>query len=184
MQEEELTALSERIGSAVARFEQRCQGIEQQHSALAQQLPALLEEKIDALLQTFSGHAGAAVREGLSAPTDHFQHRLRTAATEAEQATRALKTAQAEMASQRRFMWWSLGAVLLLSVLSLVATYESLYGFYQTRYTRLRAQVTYLKAVNAADVVPCGDGKLCARVEGNAPRYGEKKQYRVVAPRH
>lgn len=183
MQEEELAALSVGIGSLMERFERRCQGIEAQHQALARQLPDALEEKFDGFLQTLSGQAGVCVREGLAGPADHFQRRLAVAATEAEQATRSLKMVQAEMASQRRLMWWSLGVVLALSLISLVATYESLYGFYQTRYTRLKAQVTYLEAVNHADVVPCGDGRLCARVEHNAPRYGDKKQYRVVAPR-
>ena len=183
MQDDELTELTVKMGSVLDRFQQRCHHFEGQQQALAHQLPAMLEQKLDDVLQALSGQAGAMLRDGLAAPTNHLQQRLRAAASEVEQATGTLKAAQRDMASQRKVMWWSLGAVLVLCVLSLAATYESLYGFYHSRYAQLRAQVTYLEAVNAADVVPCGDGKLCARVENNSPRYGDKKQYRVVAPR-
>ncbi|MGS1121003.1 hypothetical protein [Rhodanobacter sp. UC4436_H3] len=183
MEEDELTALAATLSVVISRFEQRCQRIEAQQGELLQHLPAMLQDKVDGVLQTLSGQAGVAVREGLGAPAEHYRQRVQVAAAEAEQATRALASVQAEMASQRRWMRWGLGAVLALSLISLAATYESLYGFYQARYARLRAQVTYLEAVNHADVVPCGDGRLCARVEHNSPRYGERKQYRVVAPR-
>ncbi len=183
MQEDELAALVAKMGAVIVRFEQRCEATDQQQSALTQQLPAMLEEKVDGLFQTLSGQASVALREGLGPPTDHLQQRLRSIAAEAEQTTRALKAAQADIASQRRLMWWGLGAVLVLSLISLVATYQSLYGFYQSRYTQLKAQVTYLDAVNRADVVPCGDGRLCAHVDPKSPRFGDKKQYRVVEPR-
>jgi hypothetical protein len=183
MQGDELSILAAKMGAVLVRFEQRCESIEQQQNGLAQWLPAMLEEKVDGLLQTLSGQAGVAVREGLRAPMDGYQRQAQTMAAEASQTIKAFKDAQATIASQRRWMWWSLGFVLALSIVSLVATYESLYGFYQTRYVELKAQVTYLDAVNKSDVVPCGDGQLCAHVDPNSPRYGDRKQYRVVAPR-
>lgn len=183
MQEDELSILAAKMGAVLVRFEQRCESIEQQQNGLAQRLPALLEEKVDGLLQTLSGHAGVAVREGLRASMDGYQRQAQTMSAEASQTINAFKDAQATIDSQRWWMWWSLGVVMALSIVSLVATYESLYGFYQTRYVQLKAQVTYLDAVSKSDVVPCGDGRLCARLDPKSPSYGDKKQYRVVAPR-
>jgi hypothetical protein len=183
MQEDELAALAAQMAEVMLRFEQRCQSIEQQQSAFAQQLPTLFRGKVDELLQTLSGQVGGAVREGLGPALDDHQRRLRDIAAETDKTAKALKAAQADIASQRRAMWWGMGVIGLLCIGSLVATYESLYGFYQGRYNELKAQVTYLDAINKSDVVPCGDGQLCARVNDKAPREGDKKQYRVVEPR-
>lgn len=183
MQQDDLSILAAKMGAVLVSFEQRCESIEQRQSLLAQRLPDMLEEKMDGLLQTLSGHAGVAVREGLKAPIDGYRLHVQTMAVEANQTMKAFKEAQTTIASQRRWMWRSLGIVLALSIISLVATYESLFGIYQTRYVQLKAQVTYLDAVNKSDVVPCGDGQLCAHVDPKSPRYGDKKQYRVVAPR-
>ena len=183
MQDDELATAVDKISAVIAQFEQRYETIEQRQSMLAQQLPALVEEKMDALLKTLSGQASVALRDGLNPPMDDYRRRLQAIGAEAEQTTRAFQRAQSDIAAQRRVMWWGLGTVLILSVISLVATYQGLYGFYQTRYTKLKAQVVYLEAVNRSDVVPCGDGQLCAHVDPKSPRYGKNKQYRVVAPR-
>lgn len=183
MQEDELAAVAAKMGAVIMRFEQRCENIEQQQAEFARQLPALFQGKLDGFLQTLSGQAGNAVREGLGPSTDDYQRRLRETVAEAEQSAKALKAAQAEIASQRRLIWWGMAVVAVLCIGSLVATYESLYGFYQARYTELKSQVTYMDAINRSDVVPCGEGQLCARVDDKAPRFGDKKQYRVVVPR-
>jgi hypothetical protein len=80
-------------------------------------------------------------------------------------------------------MWWGMGVVLLACLVSLVANYQMLYGSYQQKYDQLLAAVPYMDAVNKSDVVPCGDGQLCARIDDKAPRVGDKKQYRLVEPR-
>lgn len=183
MQSNELTELANKMAAAIARFEPCSQNIEQQQANLARQLPIMVQQKVDDVLQVLSSQAASAVREGLGPPTDELQHRLRTIAIDTDKTTRALRAAQADVASQRRLMWWGLGSVLVLCMISLVATYQSLYGFYHARMTQLKAKITYLEAVNKADVVRCGDGLLCARVDTQSPRYGDKKQYRVVAPR-
>jgi hypothetical protein len=183
MQEDELTALAARMGAVLVRFEQRCESLEQQQSMLAQRLPAMLQEKVDGLLQTLSGQAGVAVREGMAASMDAYQRHVQTTAVEANQTMKAFKDAQTAIASQRRWVRWSLGVVLALSIVSLVATYEGLCGFCQTSYVRLKAQVTCRDAVNKSDVVPCGNGQLGAHVEPKSPRHGDKKPYREVAPR-
>jgi hypothetical protein len=183
MQEDELTAAAAALVTAIVRFEQRCRSIEQQHAQFMQQLPMQVQEKVDRVLHALSGRVGSTVREGLEPSIEACQQRVQETAEQAERSVRVLKADQVEIASQRRRMVWSLGAVIALCILSLVATYEGLYGYYQTQFSRLKSEVNYLDAIHRSDVVPCGDGQLCARVDDKAPRYGDNRQYRVVKPR-
>lgn len=51
------------------------------------------------------------------------------------------------------------------------------------QYDRLMAAVPYMEAMNKSDVVPCGDGQLCARIDDKAPRLGDKKPYCLIEQR-
>ena len=183
MQEEEFEALIAQMAALMEQSRQRDARLEQRQEALAQRLSALFDQKSDHFLQTVSGQTSGAVREGLGPPTEDYQRRVRELATEAEQTTQALKSTQADVASQRRLMWWGMGIVLLVSVISLVVNYQMIYGQYRQKYEQLLTAVPYLDAVNRSDVVPCGDGQLCARIDDKAPRQGDKKQYRLIEPR-
>lgn len=127
--------------------------------------------------------AGAAFKAEAHNAGDALHRRMEDVLAKTNTAVDALNEAQKTFAGQRRRLLWGLGAVVLLCLASLVATYEGLYGFYQGRYDRLVKQVNYLEAVNAADLAPCGDGRLCARVDDKAARVGDKRQYRVVERR-
>lgn len=183
MHEEEVEALIAQMAALMEQSRQRDARMEQRQDALAQRLSALFDQKADNFLQTVSGQTSSAVREGLRPPTDDYQRRVRELTTEAGQTTQVLKSTRADVTSQRRLMWWGMAAVVLVSVVSLVVNYQMLYGEYQRKYEQLLMAVPYLDAVNRSDLVPCGDGRLCARVDDKSPRYGDKKQYRVVAPR-
>lgn len=98
----------------------------------------------------------------------------------ADRTTQALSVAQTTFLAQRRRLYVGFGVVVMLCLATLVATYSMLYGYYQNRFIQLKSQVAYLDAINRSDVAPCGDGRLCARVDDKAPRLGEKKEYRVV----
>jgi len=137
-------------------------------------------DELQAAMRTEVRKAGEGFRQEANAASTTLNRKLEEMIAKADRAVDDLAKAQAAFASQRRRLFWGLGAVVLLCLVSLVATYEGLYGFYQARYDKLVQQVTYLDAVNRSDLVPCGDGRLCARVDDKAPRVGDKKQYRQV----
>ncbi|SEM28686.1 hypothetical protein SAMN02800694_0515 [Luteibacter sp. UNCMF331Sha3.1] len=83
----------------------------------------------------------------------------------------------------RRGLYIGVGSLLALSVVSLVIVYQALFGHYRQEYARLISEVAYLKAIDAADVAPCGNGRLCARISKSGARFGAKNEYRLVEPR-
>ncbi|MCC7632797.1 hypothetical protein [Stenotrophomonas rhizophila] len=48
---------------------------------------------------------------------------------------------------------------------------------------RRRAEIAWLDRIAGADLVPCGEDRLCARIDEKAARLGQQKQYRVIAVR-
>ncbi|NID04471.1 hypothetical protein HBF26_06215 [Luteibacter jiangsuensis] len=98
-------------------------------------------------------------------------------------AARGFEVHALNLAHLRRRLYLGMGGMLLLSLAGVVLVYQALYGHYRQEYERLLGEVAYLKAVNGADVAPCGDGRLCARIDGAAPPLGGDGQYRLVLPR-
>nr|WP_233176511.1 hypothetical protein [Dyella sp. ASV24] len=176
MQEDEFRILADRLLAAVAHMDGR-------DERLVQQVPAVIEEQTSRWLRTVAGQVETAARSGLEPPLAAYQQRVQSLSAETEKAVATLQGARRDLMSVLRWVWIGACVSLLLSIVALVGTYEMLYGHYQTRYDELKSKVGYLGAINRSDVVPCGDGQLCARVDDKSPRYGEKKQYRVVEPR-
>jgi hypothetical protein len=183
MQEDEQMALAAQMAAIMARFETRCDRIEQQLHALAQQVPAQMEEQTARWLQTASGQVEGVARAGLETPLAEGRQRVQGIAAEADQTVRTLQGIRRDFSSMARWVWIGVGASLAFSLVALVGTYEMLYGHYATRYDELKSQVNYLDAINHSDVVPCGEGRLCARIDDKAPKVGDKKQYRLIEPR-
>lgn len=176
MNEDEFRMLAERLLVAVAR-------IDQHDERLAQQVPAIIEEQTARWLRTISGQVETAARAGLEPPLVACQQRVQGMAAETDKAVIAMQGARRGLTSILRWVMIGAGVSLLLSIVALFGTYDMLYGHYQTRYDELKSQVTYLDALNHSDVVPCGDGRLCARIDDKSPRVGDKKQYRLIEPR-
>lgn len=183
MQDDEQRALAIQMAAMLAQFEARCDRIEQRLHALAQQVPAQMEEQTGRWLQTASGQVEGAARAGLEPPLAEGRQSVQRITTEADQTVRALQAARRDFMSISRRVWIGAGVSLVLSLVALIGAYHMLYGHYASRYEALKAQVTYLDAVNYSDVVPCGEGRLCARIDDKAQRLGDKKQYRLVEPR-
>jgi hypothetical protein len=176
MNEDEFRRLAEQLLAAVARMDQR-------DDRLEQRLPTIMEEQTTRWLRTVSGQIEVAARTGLEPPLVACQQRVQGLVAESEKAVTALQGAKRGLASVLRLVWIGACVSLLLSIVALVGTYEMLYGHYQTRYDELKSQVTYMDAVDRSDVLPCGNGQLCARIDDKAPRLGDKKQYRLIEPR-
>jgi hypothetical protein len=180
MQEAELEMLAAQLADVLVRFEERCQRNEQLQRAAAEQLPAIVEDRLGRWLQTATGQVEGAVRTGFVPPLADYTQSVRNFAGETDKAVRTLQGAKSDFTSMRRWVLWGLCASLVLCIVALVGTYQLLYGYYQTRYDQLKSQVTYLEAINRSDVAPCGDGRLCARIDEKAPRVGDKGQYRLI----
>lgn len=176
MNDDEFRILAESVLSASARMDQR-------DEQLAQQMPAIIEEQITRWLRTSSGQIETAARMGLAPPLAAWQQRVQSLSAETDKSVTAMENARRGLASI--LQWATIGACvsLLFSLVALVGTYELLYGHYQTRYDELKLQVAYMDAVVRSDVVPCANGQLCARIDDKASRVGDKKQYRLIAPR-
>lgn len=176
MQEDEFRMLSDRVLAAVALIVQR-------DDQLERRVPAIVEEQTSRWLKSIAGQIETAARTGLEPPLAACQQRVQSLGAETEQAVKAMEGARHGLASTLRGIWIGAGVCLLFSVLALIGTYQMLYGHYQTRYDDLKAQVTYLDALNHSDVVRCGEGRLCARIDDKAARVGDKKQYRLIETR-
>jgi hypothetical protein len=173
MNDDEFKRLTEQLLAAVARMDQR-------DDRLEQRLPTIMEEQTTRWLRAVSGQVESAARAGLEPSLAEGRQRIQGIATEADQTVRTLQTNRRDFASTLRWVWIGSCVSLLLSVVALVGTYEMLYGHYATRYGELKSQVTYLDALNHSDVMPCGEERLCARIDDKAPRLGDKKQYRLI----
>ena len=60
--------------------------------------------------------------------------------------------------------------------------------FYSARATlaeakQRRAEIAYLDRVARANLVPCGEDRLCADFAKKGARYGDQGQYRVITLR-
>jgi hypothetical protein len=173
MNDDEFGRLAEQLLAAAARIDQR-------DDRLEQRLPTLMEEQTTRWLRTVSGQVDSAARAGLDAPLAEGRQKVQGIASEADQIVRTLQATRRDFASTLRWVWIGAGACVLFALGALVGTYEMLYGHYATRYDELKSQVTYLDALNHSDVVPCGEGRVCARTDDKAPRLGDKKQYRLI----
>lgn len=180
MRDDEQVALATQIAATMAQFEARCERIEQRLQALAQQVPAQIEEQTGRWLQVASGKVESVARAGLEPPLAEGQRSVQRVATEADQTVKALQAARHDFVPIARRVWLGAGMSLVLSLVALIGTYLMLYGHYAIRYEALKSRVAYLDAIQASDVVPCGEGRLCARIDDKAQRLGDKKQYRLI----
>lgn len=107
-------------------------------------------------------HVDADIERTL-AEHDAILQRLDRAVSNVESAHRTLLRL-------RKRIYTGLALVGALGVLSLAAVYGALFGPYREEYDRLVGQVGFLEIMHRADVVPCGDERLCARVGEEAAR--------------
>lgn len=176
MHDDDFKNLAERMLAAAAHMEQR-------DGRLEQQLPAIMEAQSNRWLKTAAGQVEAATRAGLEPPLAAYRQHVHGLTAETDKTVVAMQSARSGLTSTLRWVLIVSCVSLLLSIVALFGTYAMLYGHYQTRYDALKSQLTYLDAVYGSDVVPCGNGQLCAHIDDKAARFGDKKQYRVVQPR-
>lgn len=124
-----------------------------------------------------------ALASTLNPAAQKFEQTLQHANKTLQAATSSYVQAQQRLtlkASRGMFL-----ATAALGLAALVAAGAGGYLLFHVRQevARLQPQVEYLEAINRADWVPCGEGRLCARVEEKGQRYGARKDYSRIEVR-
>ncbi|MFO3703791.1 hypothetical protein ACI6Q5_02115 [Xanthomonas codiaei] len=137
-------------------------------------LPRLTQLSDQALTRTLQ-----PVAERFDKRMLHAEQTLQQAAERYAQAQRALET------SASRRLWIGIGMAVVGAILCLVSAFYAIKSAQPVlaEATQRRAEIAFLDRVVRADLVPCGQDRLCAVVEKKRPRYGDRGQYREVALR-
>jgi hypothetical protein len=190
MDEQELTALIGKTAALMEQFDRRCGDIDGRLQALAaelervtRQVPTIVRQSADGTLATLPALVLDRMGSGLERPVQDYQQRVRTAGTEIEGAALRLSGQISRLERLHRLLLWkTVGAVAAcLALLLGGGAWLSMHYAGVIRDNQLSAEL--LRAYNSADVTLCERGRLCARVDPAARRYGDHGQYAPVAPR-
>nr|WP_246109267.1 relaxation protein [Vulcaniibacterium gelatinicum] len=185
-----MTALTLRTAALMEQFERRCERIERQCHALAEQLqqataavPEQARRSADATLHTLPDTVlrrleAGLLQAGLEPPVAAYEQRLQHAGAQLQAGAHALAMQLRRMETLHRQLLWKFAATVIAALALLLAGGAWLGNHYRHELARQRLQADLLRAYNQADVTLC-DGRLCARVEDGV-RYGD---YRPVRPR-
>ncbi|MEF9421376.1 hypothetical protein MPD99_21330, partial [Xanthomonas citri pv. viticola] len=124
-----------------------------------------------------------ALTQTLEPAATRFNKEMATADETLQQATRRYAQAQQSLETRStRRMWIASGTMLLAGVLGLgaVAYSVGIINERRSELVQLRTSIDYWERVARADLAPCGEGRICATLEKNGPRFGSQEQYRVV----
>ena len=146
-------------------------------------LRSLMREQIAdfrPLLHKEIQHATRELRGNLERSIQLFQADTERLNQELAKARQQWQDAQDQALRQKKRMTIIIAGLLVLCLISLGITYEASYGYYRNRYAQLVGSMNYMEALNRSDVVPCGDGRLCAHIDAKAQPVGDKKQYRLI----
>lgn len=190
MQMEELNALIDKTATLMVQYERRgahidarLQELGEVLHGLAQQLPSAVRGATHDLLQTLPGEMADTVRSGLGQSLGAYRQSMDAANAEVARAAQALAGQIGQLQSLHRRLIWKTSATVLAALALLLGGGAWL----STRYVRVirdnQVSAELMRAYNSADVVLCGNGQLCANVDGKHAHYGERGQYLPVKPR-
>ncbi|WP_372394057.1 hypothetical protein ACCQ05_11935 [Xanthomonas sp. NCPPB 3582] len=147
-----------------------------------QRVSGLVENALPRLTQL----SNQALTQTLEPGAERFNKKMVQAERTLEQATARYAQAQQSLETTvTRRSWAGLGALLVGTLLCLAAVGYAVQGARPVlaEATQRRAEIAFLDRVARADLVPCGQDRLCAVIEQKGPRYGDRRQYREVALR-
>jgi hypothetical protein len=171
--------LDERSENAVLRIERSADGL----GVSAAGLHADSDRFAQQVLQAITEQAGSVLERGVGQAVDRCNMRLRGTTDAAAATARDLDVLRQELQRERRnWVWRGTTALLAGSALAIGA---SSYWALKSRDEIERSQVeaALLRAYNQADVTLCEGGRLCANVEDDSRRHGDRRQYRAVKSR-
>lgn len=127
-----------------------------------------------------------ALSVALDPAAERFDRSLTAANQTLQQATQRYAQAQQSLEAKAiRRMWMGSIAMLMAGAMGLCGVGYLLYSARTTlaEAEQRQAEIAYLDRVARADLVPCGEDRLCADFEKKGPRYGDRGQYRVITLR-
>ncbi|QJD70065.1 hypothetical protein HG421_11705 [Xanthomonas campestris pv. badrii] len=137
-------------------------------------LPRLTQLSDQALTQTLEPAAARFTKKMVDAGQTlaHATHRY-------AQAQHGLETTAA------RRMWIGLAAMAVGAIMCLAAVGYAVKAAQPilADAKQRRAEIAYLDRVARANIVPCGENRLCAELEKKGRRYGDRGQYREITLR-
>lgn len=190
MDQNELSAVIAKTAALMEQFERRCADIEQRQQsltaelrALAQQILAAVRQSADSTLQALPGQLLGKVQSGLEQPVDHYEQRLREAGRLLGEGAQVLAAQIQRLVRLLKHLVWKTLAVTTtcMALLLVGGTWLSAHYYGVIRENQVSGDL--LKAYNGADVVLCGDGRLCAKVDASAVRDGSAPQYLPIERR-
>jgi hypothetical protein len=138
---------------------------------------------VDGALPRLTQLSKQALDSSLGPAIERFSQNIHHANEALGQATGRYSAAQQALETRAvRRMHMATVALGVAAVIALGSGGWLLYNA-KTEASRLRQEIHYLDLVNRADLAPCGDGRLCARVDEKGERFGPDKKYRQVAQR-
>lgn len=181
------------MAALIATMQKREQSLQDQITRQLQALNGAVDNAdrsvnrvVESALPRLTQLSQQALAVALDPAVERFDRTLTAARKTLEQATQRYAQAQQSLESKAmRRMWMGAIAMLGAVVMGLCGVGYVLYSAKATlaEAEQRRAEIAYLDRVARADLVPCGEDRLCADFEKNGPRYGDRGQYRVVTLR-
>lgn len=179
MNEKELSGLLSKAAALVEQFDRRCEQTGEELRALVQQIPGAVRQSADEQLGRLQDEVIGRISGGIERPVASYQQRLQEAGDQLQHASHALAGQLQRAETLHKQLVWKVATITLGSLILLLlgGTWMSRHYYDEIRKNQISAEL--LKAYNQADVSLC-DGRLCARVDADAPARGD---YVQVAPR-
>ncbi|MFD1838938.1 hypothetical protein [Paracidovorax cattleyae] len=181
------------MAALIATMQRREQSLQDQISRQLQALNGAVDNAdrsvnrvVENALPRLTQLTQQALAVALEPAADRFDRTLTAANQTLQQATQRYAQAQQSLESKAmRRMWMGAIAVLVATIMGLCGLG---YAMHSARATlaeaeQRRAEIAYMDRVARADLVPCGEDRLCADFEKKGPRYGDRGQYRVITLR-
>ena len=190
MEEPELMTLVSQTSLLMETFDRRCGAIEQRLAktrqsldGLAEQVPGLIQRSADDLLRSLPQQVLSRMREGFEHSASDYQRKLSAAAKMGEEASVRLAVQMERSQALHRALLWKVAGITGGSVVVLLTGAIWLASHYAAVIERNQISADLLRAYNAADVVLCADGKLCANVTMRGQKQGARGAYLPINPR-
>lgn len=184
--QETITVLTTLMASMQQR-EQRLRDVVAEQLQVLQNAVGSADSKVNRVLENalprLTQLTNQALTQTLEPAAKRFNKEMTTADETLQQATRRYAQAQQSLETKiTRRMGLASATMLVAGVLGLGAVVYSvgIINEKRTELAKLRASIDYLDRVSRADLAPCGEGRLCATLEKNGPRYGNQRQYRAI----
>lgn len=158
----------------------------EQHLQMLHAAVAAADHKVNRVINDALPRLTRLSEQALEPAATRFDQRLAATDLALEQASNRFAQAQhaLERAAMRR-LWMATLAMLAAAGMAVLGAGYAVHGADKTldEAALRRAEIAWLDRIAGADLVPCGEDRLCARIDEKAARLGQQKQYRVIAVR-